>query len=209
MSLLNDKIEDANNSEHTNKDSGWLEIKEGANQFRVLTEPELMFQNYKMGICYHECGFEGTPKYMARVLDRKDNKVKLYKIPFKIFKSIAALEVDEDYKFEGFPMPYDIKLNAKNAGTKEVEYTVMPSPKIVAVGEEVVEFLSKQKPIKDVIKAMQDKNIENHKADGTWQKEQDRLEELRDKLRKGHVNDEGLDTVEYPEEQINAEDIPF
>lgn len=206
--MLNDKIEEANKSEHTSGSSGWFKMKEGKNQFRILTEPEIMFENYGKGICYHQCGFEGTTKYLARILDRADNKVKLYKIPFGIFKQIATWETDEDLEFKGFPMPYDVKINAKNAGSKEVEYTVMPSPKVISVDQETLNFITKQSPVKDVIAKMQEKNIEKHKADGTWQKEQDRLQALKADLEKGG-SATAEDVIEYPEEEINPEDIPF
>lgn len=207
---LNAKIEEANKSEHSNSSSGWFKMKEGKNQFRILTEPEVMFENYKMGICYHQCGFEGNAKYLARVLDRADNKVKLYKIPYGIFKTIAGFEADEDLSFSTFPMPYDIKVNATNAGTKEVEYVVMASPKIVEVPQDVIDFLEKQKPLKEVISAMQEVNIKKHKADGTWQKEQDRLAELKKDLESGRGGTlKKEDQIEYPEEEIDPEDIPF
>lgn len=205
--MLNDKIEEANKSEHSGGNSGWLKMKEGKNQFRILSEPEVIFENFGKGICYHECGFEGVPKYLTRVLDRADNKVKLYKIPFSIFKTIASFEEDEDLQFQGFPMPYDIKINAVNAGTKEVDYTVMASPKVIAVDQETLDFLAKQKPLKELIEVMQSKNIEKHKQDGTWQKEQDRLAQLRQDLKDG----KGLpkSEIEYPSDEINSEDIPF
>lgn len=205
---LNDKIEDVNKSEHSSGNSGWFKMKEGKNQFRLLTEPEPIFENFKMGICYHQCGFEGTPKFLARILDRADNKVKLYKIPYSIFKTIAKFEDDEDLQFSGFPMPYDVKVDAKNAGTKEVEYVVMASPKQVPVDENTLSFLNKQSPVKEVIGKMQEKNIEKHKADGTWQKEQDRLKQLAEDLKKGGTAT-AEDTIEYPDEDINPEDIPF
>lgn len=205
---LNDKIEEANKSEHASSGTGFLKMKEGANQFRILTDPEIMFENYGKGICYHQCGFEGTTKYLARVLDRSDGKIKFYKIPFGIFKQIATWELDDELEFKGFPMPYDVKVNAKNAGSKEVEYTVMPSQKRVGIDQEILNFLTNQKPVKEVIAAMQEKNIEKHKADGTWQKEQDRLAELAKDLAKGG-SARPEDSIEYPEEEIDPADIPF
>ncbi len=207
--MLKDKIEQANKSEHAATGSGWFKMKEGLNQFRVLTEPEVMFENFKMGICYHQCGFEGNPKYLARVLDRGDNKVKLYKIPFTIFETISGFEQDDELAFSGFPMPYDVKVQAVGAGTKEVKYTVMPSVKQVPVAPEILAEIAKQKPIKEVIAAMQEKNIEKHKADGTWQTEQDRLAQLKKDLEAGAASGAPVDTIEYPEETIDPNDIPF
>ena len=208
--MLNEKIEEANKSEFSGGSSGWFKMKEGNNQFRILTEPEVMFENFGRGICYHECGFEGNPKYLARILDRADNKVKLYKIPFTIFETVAGFEKDEELEFSSFPMPYDVKVKAVGAGTKEVKYTVMPSLKRVPIDEAVENELSKQKSIKEVIALMQEKNIEKHKADGSWQKEQTRLKELRESLKKDLANGtKSEDSIEYPEEEINPNDIPF
>ena len=66
--------------------------------------------------------------------------------------------------------------------------------------------IAKQKPIKEVIAAMQEKNIEKHKADGTWQKEQDRLAKLAEDLKKGApVSSDDL----YEGLEIPPGDIPF
>jgi len=210
---LNDKIEEANKSEFSGGSSNWFKMKEGINQFRLLSEPEIIFENFGKGICYHQCGYEGTPKYLARILDRADNQVKLYKIPFTIFETIAGFEKDEELEFSSFPMPYDVKIKAVGAGTKEVKYTVMPSLKRVEVDEGILDVLGKQKPLKEVITAMQAKNIEKHKADGTWQKEQERLAQLKEELTSGRSSgNEEIDTIEYPtaeDEGIDINDSPF
>ena len=42
-------------------------------------------------------------------------------MPKTILKAIADYEDNSFYKFENAPMPYDIIVKAKNAGTMEVE----------------------------------------------------------------------------------------
>ncbi len=205
--MLNEKIDAANKSEFSGSSSGWFKMKEGMNQFRILTEPEVMFENFGKGICYTQCGYEGSPKYLARILDRADNKVKMYKIPFTIFETVAGFEKDEELAFSSFPMPYDIKITAKGAGSKEVKYTVMPSLKRVEVDSATLSSLSKEKSIAEVIDAMQRKNKDKHIADGSWQKEQDRIAELGKELAKGNVGVKS--STEYPEEDIDPSDIPF
>lgn len=207
--MLNEKIEAANKSEFASTASGWFKIKEGKNQFRILAEPEMIFENFGRGICYHDCGFEGTPKYLTRILDRADNKVKMYKIPYTIFKTIAGFEQDDELAFSGFPMPYDVKVNAVGAGSKEVEYTVMPSPKQVPVDESIMSSIATQKPILEVIALLQEKNIEKHKADGSWQKQQEILKKEKEDLKNLPTGENNVDTIEYPEEDINEKDIPF
>lgn len=207
--MLSDKIKEAETSEHSvGSNGGWFKVKEGMNSLRILSEPEIMFEDFKMGICYHNCGYHGNAKYLTHVLDRADGKVKLYKIPYGIFQTIAGFEKDEDYGFDGFPMPYDIKINAINAGTKEVKYTVIPSPKTSPVGDEVLDVLSKQKPCKEIIGIFQEKNIEKHKGTGYFQEQQKALEELATSLAQGgSLKPE--ESVEYPEDDVNPEDIPF
>jgi len=191
----------------------WFKIKEGMNAFRVLTEPELMFEKYNVGICYTDCGYEGSPKFLCYVLDRADNKIKLAKLPYGIGTEIAGWEEDEELSFDGFPMSYDVRLQAENAGTKEVDYKTNASRKIEEVPSDILEELKKKKTVAEIIQSMKDKQIEKHKADGTWDKRQAELKEMKDSLSEARKKgaEEGPDepVVPYPEEDINPEDIPF
>ena len=162
---LQDKVDEANKSEYSASGGGWFKTKEGANSIRVLCEPEVIFEDYKMGICYTGCNFKGSPKYLTYVLDRADGAVKLYKLPYGIFQSMAVFEKDEDTKFEGFPMPYDLKIHAVGAGTKDVKYTVTPSPKLVLVVEDVMASLTKKKSVKEMVEILKAKNKEKHAGD--------------------------------------------
>jgi hypothetical protein len=186
----------------------WFKLVEGDNVIRILTEPEMFFEKFKVGICYTDCGYEGTAKFMAFVLDKKDGKVKLAKLPYTVGSTIAEYEQDEDYNFEGFPMPYNVKIKAVGAGTKEVKYTVTPSPKREDVAAEVLTELKKRKPVSEIIKKMKEKQKDAHVADGTWQKEQDRKSKLKAELEAAKGSgavDEGYPT----DEEIDPADIPF
>jgi hypothetical protein len=55
------------------------------------------------------------------VIDRTDGKFKLFFMPNTIYKQIEALQENPDYEFTDVPMPYDITINAKGAGSKDVE----------------------------------------------------------------------------------------
>lgn len=185
-----------NNKEMVSQGNDWFKFKEGDNTIRILTEPVIFFEKFKTGICYTNCGYQGTAKYLTWIYDRQDGKVKLAKIPYSIAEVLATYEKDEDYAFDGFPMPYDIKINAKGAGTKEVVYTVLPK-KAVAMADEVMHEVSKENTCEEIINKMKEKQIEKHKADGTWQKEQDRLANLKDELDSARVDKV---TSNYPEE---------
>lgn len=189
--------------------SDFFKFKEGDNVIRVLTEPELIFEKYKVGICYTECGYEGNAKFMCWVFDVKSNKVMLAKLPYKIGKWIAELEQDEDYSFAGFPMPYNVKIKADDkVGTKDVGYTMIASPKREEVSEEVRNILMKKHTIPEIIEKMKEKKKAEHIADGTWQREQDRKAKLAEELAEGRATP-SKGAIDYPEEEINPEDIPF
>lgn len=181
-----------------NSGSGdWFKLQEGENLIRVMTEPVIMFEKFKVGICYTNCGYEGTPRYLTYILDRKDNKIKLFKMPYSIAKHLSALSEDEDYRCETYPMTYDIKINAKGAGKKEVEYTVMAKlPK--EIEQSAIDEVAKQTPVIDIIEKMKEKQKEKIKNNP----------DLIPKQETQRVVDEE-NVIEYPEEDNNLEDIPF
>lgn len=189
----------------------WYKLQEGDNRFRVLAEPEIIFESFKVGICYTDCGYEGNAKFLTYVLDRKDNKIKLAKLPYGIGTTIAGYEHDEEYKFEGFPMPYDIKVTAVGAGTKEVKYTVLAGRANTEVDERILADLKMKKSIADIIIKMKSNQKEKHMEDGTWAKNQALKEKNLASLKKareegGPEEDKGYD---YPADPIAPEDIPF
>jgi hypothetical protein len=146
----------------------WFKFQEGDNIIRVLEKPEMFFEKFKVGICYTDCGYQGTPRFMTRILDRKDGKIKMARLPYIIGTTIAQYQQDPDYAFEVFPMPYDIKIHAKDAGTKEVVYTMTPRPVREAIEDNVILEVQKQTPVPDVIATMKEKQKQKHIEDGTW-----------------------------------------
>lgn len=73
--------------------------------------------------------FEGEKRFqwLCFVLDRKGGQVKPYFMPVTVYRQIEALQENPDYRFDEVPMPDDLTLNAKGAGTKEVVYTILPA----------------------------------------------------------------------------------
>ena len=163
---------------YTPSSSDYFNLEEGDNTFRILAMPEQVFERYlpsakKYEICYTDCGYQGTPKFRVWVLDRKDNLIKIAKLPYTIGTLIAKYQTDEDYAFEDFPMPYDIKVNAKNAGTKEVEYTVTPRPQRTDVEASIMEEFAEKTPMAEIVAKMKDKQKEQHVKDGVYQEVSD------------------------------------
>lgn len=176
-----------------------FKFSEGANRIRILAEPEMIQEDYNYGICYKDCGFKGSTKYLSWVLDLKDNKVKMMRIPYSIMNDVVSLmsSKDQGYGFESFPMPYNITVNAVGAGTKEVKYSVIPDRENTEVDPAIIDEVSKKTAPAGLAELFKKWNEEEHRKDGTW-----------DKLH-GKAKEEELDTIEYPEDDINPEDIPF
>lgn len=149
------------NADQIKQSSGWFKFKEGKNVLRVLTCPVPLFEDYDLGVCYTDCGFQGDMKYLCHVIDKADNKPKLWKIGIGLFKELAGLQASSRFAFDSFPMPYDLEINAKGAGTKKVEYSVLPGI------ESPVQVPDKLTPCTDVIEKLKEKNKEKHEADGT------------------------------------------
>ena len=154
---FSDKVNEESKKMNTSND--WFKLEEGENKIRVLVEPEVFYEKFKTGICYTDCGYTGTPKYLTWILDEKDGKIKLFRMNLTLAKQIATYMNDEDYKFETFPMPYSIKINAKNAGTKEVEYTVIPG-KENPIEEAILAETTTKKNVVEIIESMKAKQKE-------------------------------------------------
>ena len=129
-------------------------FQDGDNKFRLVSEALPYRSMYK-----------GTPtfKWLCYVLDRRDNNVKLMFLPHSIMKAIGDFQQDADYTFDGYPMPYDINVKAKNAGKKEVEYSVIPAKAATELTSEELANIESQKPLTQIKEKLRAKEAE--KAD--------------------------------------------
>ncbi|MCU9931039.1 hypothetical protein OFL77_27280, partial [Escherichia coli] len=84
------------------------------------------------------------------------------------------------------PMPYDITLNVEGAGTKEVKYNVIPSPKMTEVSPEILADLAEQTEPSEIVQKMKDKRIKA--LDGVVAEPK---------------------AIEYPKDEVDPEHIPF
>lgn len=126
----------------------YLKLKEGANRLRLMT------------MCLpHASDYQGKPtfKWLCYVIDRLDGRLKPFFMPHKIYKAIEALQMNPDYEFNEVPMPYDLTVNAKNAGTKEVEYALVPARKNTPVSDAEMVELDQAKPLKELQAALLEK----------------------------------------------------
>lgn len=162
---------------------GYFNIVEGDNRIQLLTHCAPLPQVYDAGTRKYRVAEEGDKNISIKGLCwvLQDGKVKQAKLPYTVVKAIRELQNDPDYQFEAFPMPRLINVKAKNAGSKEVEYTVIPSPKEVTVAPEVLTELATKPTPEDVVEKIKNKGKQTDEVDG----------------------------VKYPEEEVNPEDIPF
>lgn len=188
---LAEEMKQAEKSEHAIK-SDWFKFREGANQFRVLSKPTVIFEDFKKGMCFTDCGFQGSMKFMCYILDRSDSEIRIAKLPKTIADKIADWEVDDEMPITGYPMTYDVKVKAEDAGTKEVKYSVDRSIKQIEIDEDTTKKLAKKKDIVDIIEAMKDKS-----------REKNGVARLSPKTTATHG------TIEYPTEEIDPDSIPF
>lgn len=109
------------------------------------------------------------------------DEVKIIKFPMGLIGKIAKLKSDPEYSWEDMPMPFDITIG--NTGDGGGRYSVTPARANSEVTEKELATLNKKKPIESIVEA-----IVNKQTGGVEEKK---------------------DTVEYPTEEINPEDVPF
>lgn len=139
---------------------GYFKIVEGDNRIQLLTHCASLAQVYEKAANKYRAAVEGDKnvsiKGVCWVL--QDGLIKEAKLPYTVVKAIKALMEDPDYAFEEFPMPRMINIKAKGAGTKEVEYTVLPAPKEIEVSEEILAELRKKPSPEDVVEKIKSKD---------------------------------------------------
>jgi hypothetical protein len=136
---------------------GFYKLKEGDNRIRLAS------------ICLpHTSDFNGKKsfKWLCYVIDRRDGAVKPFFMSHMVYKAIEALQSNPDYFFEEVPMPYDLTIHAKGAGTIDVEYSLIPARKEVPLTEDEQAAIHQAKPLAELQQAILDKQA---KAKGQTQ----------------------------------------
>lgn len=125
-------------------------FQEGDNKFRLVSAAIPHKSMYK--------GRESL-KFVCYIIDRKDGKVKTAFMPYTVIKAIGELAINEEYAFDILP-PYDVNVKAKGAGTKEVEYTIIPGRTNSELSEREDEMIKKLPPIEKVVEKLKEKQPE-------------------------------------------------
>lgn len=141
------------------KSGDYFNIVEGDNRFQLLSHLSPLPLKWT-GNAYEPAGEGDTNvsiKGVGWVL--QDGVIKLAKLPYTVVKAIKGLMEDEDYAFEEFPMPRAVNVRAVGAGTKEVEYTLIPSPKESPVSQEILDELSKKPTPEEMVEKSKNKVV--------------------------------------------------
>jgi len=173
-----------------NYDKAAKEYGFGKGEFYKITDGENRMRLASI-LVPHQSEYQGrkTFKWVGWVIDRKDGIVKPYFMPNTIYRAIEALQLSVDYGFDEVPMPYDLTIFAKNAGSLEVEYQVLPSPKLIPLTADELIALEERMPITEFVEKLSEKQGEK----------QPEKKPLPHKIMQSEQRDE----------EIRLEDVPF
>lgn len=169
---FNNQLEQ-DSKEYSYGKSQYFKFEEGDNKVRILSPGIVVGQHYlgkntKPAVCVGEkegCPHHGDnlpparPQWMLYLWNYKAENVQQARMPYTVMQSLAKLQNHPEYKFDDLPMPYDITIVAVNAGTKEVQYTVMPARQNSDLPEKCQEQYAKKKPIQEVVDGMRLKSV--------------------------------------------------
>lgn len=132
--------------------AGYFDIIEGKQQFILLSHCAPFPQVFDPATKKYRAATEGDTgvsiKGVCWVL--QDGVIKQAKLPYTIVKSIRALQQDPEWDFV-IPFPHTLTLGAEGAGTKEVKYSLTPSPKQVTIPAEILAELKKKPTLEEIV----------------------------------------------------------
>ena len=161
----------------------YFNIKEGANKFVLMSHlaPLALKWNGSKYVPAEEGDDNVSIKGLCWVLQKDDAgeyHIKEAKLPYQVVKAIKGIAQDPDWDFE-LPFSHPLTLNAVGAGTKEVKYTLTPSPKKFEIPADILEEFKKKPSPEEIVEKIKGSNTDSPKA------------------------------PDYPAEEINPEDIPW
>lgn len=187
----------------SNQESDFYKLKDkvkdgnGDTKIRILTRPVAVFKLQRgvypntEDLGYVESDYQPAKGESVQIrgwvwaVIRETGELKIITLPYSVVSLIQQLRSNEEYAFEDFPMPYDITIH--NTGEGAARYSITAARQNTPVSPEETAALEKQTPIEDIVRRMKEKRLG---------KAMERVSPVK----------EG---VEYPEENININDIPF
>lgn len=140
--------------------TAWFKAKDGDNRIRILTKPVKFFERFseatKKSVIMDAYEEGVSTKYLSFIVDYTDGKIVLYKLPGSVGKEVATLMQSDEYKFEEFPMPYDITVKKTGEG-KETRYSVLPARMNSDLSIDIMEELGSLNDCAKILEAMKKK----------------------------------------------------
>lgn len=194
MSEVFDWVDKEEERMQDERSKDYFNIVEGKQQFVLLSHCAPLVQVWDNAAKKYRVAEEGDRNTSIKGVCWvwQDGVIKQAKLPYTVVKQIRAISQDPDWAFE-VPFKHPFTLTAKNAGTKEVEYTLNASPKQIEIPQAVLDELAK-KPTPEGI-------VERIKGGSTREVSQGKTDY-------GNPSDETDNGFQYPDEDINPEDIP-
>ncbi len=178
------------------KAKGYFTIVEGKQEFLLLTHCAPLAQVWDQATKKYRVAQEGDQSVSVKGLCwvLQDGLIKQAKLPYSVVKDIRAYQQNPEWEF-ALPFPHTFTLTAKNAKTKEVEYSLNASPKKIEIPAVILSELTKKPKPEDVVAKIKEGKTSSasSSASATPAKKTGVLQT----------------PVEYPTEQINPDDIPF
>lgn len=164
------------------KKSEWLQLKQGVNQIKILTEPVAYRERYfkdlnKTEICYEGCGYAGkgvSTKFLCHAIDLEDpidadgnTKAQLFKIGYQVMEALANKEkMRLAMKKPAFTFPTEgsfiiLKAGEKLSTSYSVEYNDEAS---IAVDSSFIESLDSTE---SVLENWKKSTKERHEKEGS------------------------------------------
>lgn len=188
----------------SNSKTEWLtKFIEGDTRLRLLSHTVAYAQHYivggYMGVCLGKdrgcpgCAVSDKPKlkWLGWVLH--EEQIKPCLLPHTIVVELGNYQADPEYAFTEPPMPYDITITKKKTGEKEqnVKYSIKASRINAPVSEEIMAELAKKLSPDQLKDKMREKKA------------------IELGIKPNVEPDQPTGVIEYPEEEINPEDIPY
>lgn len=159
--------------------SDYYSMREGSNRMRIVTDfVEVQsinrgkdFKGYVSENNQPLAGDTVRTQAWAWAIIRGDAKkeiadeLNIVKFGKTILGQLVGLKNNPEYAFEDMPMPFDLDVQAKNAGEMTVVYTVVPARKNTEVTADEMEKLNKKNPITEIVKRMLEKQDSKGKPD--------------------------------------------
>lgn len=187
----------------------WIKLQDGDNKLRIVSEFESFGNHYiretgDSGICIGKekgcrfCAVGDKPKvnYLCWAIDRKDNKIKLFRFGYSIYEQLVNMSQSEEWGFVSDTMPYDITIKRSGSGLT-TKYHILGSPKLTSLTFAEDEELKGKNSVANIISSLKEKEISDK-------------ETVLDRKEKKTLNDEeDIPVIDESEENIDLSDIPL